>query len=70
MPRFDFSWYDENTRHLSEHGVTPEEFEEVVMSARFVDVRRGGADMVRGKPRRDDGSSASWNVLTTSPSCR
>jgi len=30
MPFYFFIWDDENERHLSEHGVTPEEFESVV----------------------------------------
>jgi hypothetical protein len=31
MPVFDFLWFDENEQHLAEHGVTKEEFEEVVL---------------------------------------
>ncbi len=30
MPYFDFLWTDEISEHLAEHGVTPEEFEEIV----------------------------------------
>ena len=30
MPYYEFLWLDETTEHLAEHGVTPEEFEEVV----------------------------------------
>ena len=30
MPFYFFLWDGENDRHLAEHGVTPEEFEEVV----------------------------------------
>lgn len=30
MPYFDFKWTDEITEHLDEHGVSPEDFEEVV----------------------------------------
>ncbi len=38
MPYFDFFWTDEIIAHLAEHGVTPEDFEAVVM--RPVDARR------------------------------
>lgn len=30
MPYYEFFWLDETIEHLAEHGVTPEEFEEVV----------------------------------------
>ena len=30
MPFYFFVWDDENEQHLAEHGVTPEEFQEVV----------------------------------------
>lgn len=33
MPWFGFFWTQEIIDHLAEHGVTPEEFEEVVMHA-------------------------------------
>lgn len=49
MPWFDVFWYDENIRHLAENGVSPEEFEEVVMASRFVEMSDRGADMVRGQ---------------------
>lgn len=49
MPWFDFFRYDENIRHLAEHGVSPAEIEEVVKAARFVEISQSGSDMVRGK---------------------
>lgn len=30
MPFFFYQWDDENEQHVAEHGITPEEFEEVV----------------------------------------
>ena len=30
MPYYEFFWLDETIEHLAEHGVVPEEFEEVV----------------------------------------
>lgn len=36
MPEYDFLWSDEIIDHMAEHGVTPEEFEEIV---RFPDMR-------------------------------
>lgn len=38
MPYFDFFWTDDIVAHIAEHGITPEEFEAVVM--RPGDVRR------------------------------
>ena len=34
MPRYFYFWTPLSIEHLAEHGVTPEEFEEVVESAR------------------------------------
>lgn len=34
MPRYFYQWTPVNICHLAEHGVTPEEFEEVVENAR------------------------------------
>ncbi|MDP1799689.1 MAG: hypothetical protein Q8K78_19505 [Planctomycetaceae bacterium] len=48
MPWFDYFWYTENVQHLAEHGVTPEEFEEVVTAARWIETSSSGSDMVRG----------------------
>lgn len=48
MPWFDFFWYDQNIAHLAVNGVTPEEFEEVVMKAKRFDFSRSGRDMVQG----------------------
>lgn len=30
MPFFDFHWNDQIVEHLEEHGVTPEDFEDIV----------------------------------------
>ena len=32
MPYFTFLWTPENEQHIAEHGITKEEFEEVVMN--------------------------------------
>jgi hypothetical protein len=40
MPYLEFLWTDENTEHIAEHGVTPEEFEHVVMHPDRRDVSR------------------------------
>ena len=40
MPVFDFLWFDENEQHLAEHGVTKEEFEEVVFNAARSEIQR------------------------------
>ncbi len=48
MPWFDFFWYTENIEHLAEHGVAPEEFEEVVIAAKWIETSDSGSDMVRG----------------------
>lgn len=49
MPWFDFFWYDENLKKIAEHGVSPEEFEEVVTAATSLEDSDSGSDMVRGK---------------------
>lgn len=36
MPHYLFVWNDELISYLAEHGVTPEEFEEVVLAAKDV----------------------------------
>ena len=40
MPYFFFVWTDRRIQHLAEHGVTPDEFEEVVCSPISTDVSR------------------------------
>lgn len=50
MPWFDFFWYDENIRHLAEHGVTTEEFEQVLSAAEIFEISDSGSQMVRGSP--------------------
>jgi uncharacterized DUF497 family protein len=40
MPFYFFIWDEENERHMSEHGVSPTEFEEVVCDPDFVDASR------------------------------
>ncbi len=40
MPYFEFFWTAENIDHLAQHGVTPEEFEYVVMHPLRRDVSR------------------------------
>ena len=40
MPYFDFLWTDEIVAHLAEHGVSKEDFEEVVSNPRKLGVSR------------------------------
>jgi uncharacterized DUF497 family protein len=40
LPFFFFIWDEENERHLAEHGITPDEFEEVVCDPDVVDQSR------------------------------
>lgn len=40
MPFYFYQWTDENESHLAEHGVSPEEFEEVVGSPDWVQISR------------------------------
>ena len=40
MPYYEFLWTDEITAHLAEHGVAPEDFEEVVCNPRRLGVSR------------------------------
>jgi len=49
VPWYDFFWYDENLNKIGEHGVTPTEFEEVVMAAGGIEDSDSGSDMVRGE---------------------
>ena len=44
MPYFDFFWTEEIIEHLAEHGITPKDFERVVMNPiRTGKSRSGGA---------------------------
>ena len=45
MPFYFFVWTGENEEHLAGHGVTPDEFEEVVSQPDFV-----GANRSTGRP--------------------
>jgi uncharacterized DUF497 family protein len=40
VPWYEFIWDGENDEHLAEHGVTPEEFAEVVCNPDRVDTSR------------------------------
>ena len=40
MPYYEFLWTDEITAHLAEHGVAPEEFQEVVSNPDRVGISR------------------------------
>lgn len=41
MPFYFFLWNRQNIRHLAEHEVTPEEFEEVVCDPDWIETSRG-----------------------------
>jgi hypothetical protein len=49
MPHFEFIWPLSVIRHIAEHGITPEEFEDVVLHA----VRRSESRSSR-RPYADD----------------
>ena len=50
MPFFHFLWTPESQRHIAEHGVTIEEFEEVVSEPRVTGVSRAsGLPLARGE---------------------
>jgi uncharacterized DUF497 family protein len=40
MPFYFFIWTDENEQHLADHGVSPDEFEEVVQHPQRVETSR------------------------------
>ncbi len=46
MPYYFFFWQDENTEHVAEHGVTPEEFEEVACDPDFVEQSRSSTRLI------------------------
>jgi uncharacterized DUF497 family protein len=41
-----FFWPDENTEHVAEHGVTPEEIEEVTCDPDFVEHSRSSTRLI------------------------
>lgn len=50
MPFYFFYWTDENVEHVEEHGISPDEFEEVVSSPDETDVSRtSGRPMAIGE---------------------
>ena len=49
MPFYFFQWTEEAIQHLAEHGVTQDEFTEVVMDARVIQTSRStGLPIVLG----------------------
>jgi uncharacterized DUF497 family protein len=40
MPVYEFFWYDENSEHIEEHGVTLDEFEAIVCNPMRVEKSR------------------------------
>ncbi len=40
MPFYIFHWTDEAIRHIAEHGITQDEFEEVTMDAISIEASR------------------------------
>ena len=49
MPFYFFQWSEEAIQHLAEHGVTQDEFTEVVMEARVIQTSRStGLPIVLG----------------------
>lgn len=46
MPYYFFLWQDDNTDHVGQHGVTPEEFEEVVCQPDFVEPSRSSDRLI------------------------
>ncbi len=58
MPWFDVYWSDEALEHLAQHGVTQDEFEDVVFSARVFDVSDSS-----GRPLVDGFTSAGRRLV-------
>jgi hypothetical protein len=52
MPYFEFVWTDDIVEHLAEHGISPEDFENVV------------CDPVRLGKSRSSGLPAAWGYTT------
>jgi uncharacterized DUF497 family protein len=46
VPYYFFFWPDENTEHVAEHGVTPEEIEEVTCDPDFVEHSRSSTRLI------------------------
>lgn len=46
MPYYFFIWTPEIIDHLAEHGVTPEEFEEVLNNPEYEDVSRSSGNPI------------------------
>ena len=46
MPYYFFIWTPEIVEHLAEHGITPEEFEEVVSNPESEDVSRSSGNPI------------------------
>ena len=58
MPWFDVYWSVEALEHLAEHGVTQEEFEEVIFAARRFD-----RSDTSGRPLADGYTSAGRRIV-------
>jgi uncharacterized DUF497 family protein len=46
MPIYEFFWYDENTEHVEEHGVSLDEFEAIVCDPLRVEKSRSSSRRV------------------------
>ena len=46
MPYYVFFWYDDNLEHIAEHGVTTDEFEEIVCDPERVEASRSSNRLI------------------------
>ena len=66
MAYYFFVWTSEIIEHLAEHGVTPEEFEEVVSNPEYEDISRSSGMRWRSAlPRPGDIFAVPSNVSRT-----
>ena len=63
MPHVLFVWNDESVEYIGQHGVTPEEFEEVVLNAKTVKrSRSSGHPLVFGPTSKRENSWPACSV--------
>jgi hypothetical protein len=73
MPFYFFQWTEEAIQHNAEHGVTQDEFTEVVMDARVIQASRStGLPLFSGRLPREKGwpASLSGSMKTKQKSCQ
>ena len=64
MPFYIFQWTDEIVEHLAQHGVTPEEFQEVVEQGSGRTISRGsGLPMAFGQTSTGKFIGCVWTLI-------